>query len=79
MSVQSVIFKRDKKYTVLKGQPKMEWTPYLASRWLLQHGYKVKKVDVKPTQIRFRQLSPKKFTSYITRKKKPGILLVIGY
>ena len=68
--VQSVVFMRDKGWTVSK-----------AKEWLTRNGYKTsfhgKGVDVKPNQLRFRQ-KPVIYDNYITKKLNGGILLVMG-
>tara|TARA_R110002096_G_scaffold382758_1_gene576626 strand:+ start:210 stop:437 length:228 start_codon:yes stop_codon:yes gene_type:complete len=71
-NVQSVVFLIDK-----------GWTESKANKWLLANNYKTsfygKGVDKKfKNQLRYRQISPKKFKNYITKKKKNGIMFIIG-
>lgn len=67
MSVQSVIFRRDK------------WTVPTARRWLKQHDFAYdSKVDSTVNFHRFRQYSPKRTEEYRTRVLPGGIELIIG-
>lgn len=57
------------------------WTKARAIRWLKEHDYHHDDVDVKKTQIRFRQYNPEDFNNYhyITKPlKDTGILLIIA-
>jgi len=70
--VQSVVFLKDKGWNVPK-----------AEKWLRENNYKTsfygKGVDRKfKNQLRYRQLAPSKFKDYITRKKRNGIMFIIG-
>jgi hypothetical protein len=70
--VQSVVFLIDK-----------GWTKPKAEKWLRENNYKTsfygKGVDRKfKNQLRYRQIAPSKFKDYITRKKRNGIMMVIG-
>ena len=69
MEVQSVLFNK-KKYTKKK-----------AEKWLVDNGYKVKKVDITDTLRRYRQLNPKLFNERTFRMKKikgKDLMLVVG-
>jgi hypothetical protein len=71
-AVQSVLF------------DKSQWTISQAKRWLLDHDFVYKKVDVTDKYIRFRQISPtiaKKhgFNKYFTKKVGDDVMLVITY
>tara|TARA_R110000851_G_scaffold153199_1_gene295167 strand:- start:605 stop:829 length:225 start_codon:yes stop_codon:yes gene_type:complete len=67
---QSVVFPKDK------------WTLTKAQKWLRDNNYKEtyrnKKVDITPTQLRFRQTPPSKYKSYTSKKLKNGVILVLG-
>jgi len=69
-TVQSVVFER------AKG-----WSVESSRKWLTEHdfktNYKNKGVDVKPTQLRWRQTAPT-FRDYRTKKLEDGILLILG-
>ncbi len=69
--LQSVVFERDK-----------GWTVQSSKAWLREHDYKTSfpgkpGPDIKATQIRYRQ-TPPNFTNYATKKLPGGILLVFG-
>ena len=69
METQSVLFNK-KKYT--KKQ---------AEKWLVDNGYKVKKVDITENLRRYRQLDPKLFNQKTFRMKKlkgNDLMLVLG-
>lgn len=69
METQSVLFNK-KKYT--KKQ---------AEKWLVDNGYKVKKVDITENLRRYRQLDPKLFNQNTYRMKKikgNDLMLVLG-
>ncbi len=70
-SVQSVVFMRDRGWTVNK-----------AKSWLREHDYRTnfhgKRVDIKPNQLRFRQ-KPVMYSRYTTQKLDNGVLLIIGH
>jgi hypothetical protein len=70
--VQSVLLNKDK-FTLRK-----------AIDWIIEHNYKVKKIDVTENYFRFRQISPvtlkkDKYINYINKEIKDGIMLVIAY
>lgn len=65
--VQSVIF--NKKY----------WDIVSAMTWLIEHKFKIVKVDRKKNYLRFRQENPKKFVRYFTKDLQNGIQLIIGF
>lgn len=65
--VQSVLFKKD------------QWSVPEAIDWLIQNGFKHKKIDTTKTLYRFRQESPERFRRYFTKKLgHSGIMLVLG-
>jgi len=71
-NVQTVVFLRDK-----------GWTKSKAEKYLRDNNYKTtfygKGVDTKfNNQLRYRQLAPSKFKDYITKKKRNGIMFIIG-
>ena len=70
-NVQSVVFLRDK-----------GWTKSKAEKYLRDNNYKTtfygKGVDIKENQLRYRQLAPSRFKDYITKKKRNGIMFIIG-
>ena len=69
METQSVLFNK-KKYT--KKQ---------AEKWLVDNGYKVKKVDITENLRRYRQLPPGSFNQKTYRMKKikgNDLMLVLG-
>jgi len=70
-TVQSVVFEREKGWTVASSR-----------KWLIEHDYKTnfgqKGVDIKPTQLRWRQKDPQLFKNYVTKKLDGGILLILG-
>jgi hypothetical protein len=65
--IQSIAFKRD--YGVTK-----------AREWLARHGYGSSKIDITPTQIRFRQYDPKGLEmagyKFITKRFKHGNFII---
>lgn len=65
MEIQSIVFER--KY----------WNQTKAKAWLKKHKYKTD-VDKKPTQLRYRQKSPRKFKKFVSKKIKKGLILVLG-
>lgn len=65
MQIQSVLIPR--KYTYNK-----------AKKWIHDHGYTIGRVDVTEKYYRFRQMSPKLFTKYITKYLTEDIEAVIG-
>ena len=71
-NVQSVVFLIDK-----------GWTQRKSEKWLKENNYKTsfygKGVDKKfKNQLRYRQIAPSKFKDYITKKKRNGIMFIIG-
>ena len=69
--LQSVVFERDK-----------GWTVESSKKWVSQHDYKTSfpgkpGPDIKPMQIRYRQ-TPPNFSNYATKKLPGGILLIFG-
>lgn len=66
-NVQSVII--DKRFYSLQQ----------AVNYIVQHGYKLEKVDETKNFYRFRQFSPKKYDKYFVKDLKNNIKLVIGY
>jgi hypothetical protein len=72
-SIHSVVFKPDK------------WTTAEARKWLSRHKLKPIKivdkvyVDGKVTQLRYRIVDPKKFSSFTTKKLPIGINIVLGW
>lgn len=65
--VQTIIFK--KRY----------WTQERAQRWLIKHGFNVKKIDIEEKSYRFRQKSPRKYKRFASKKIKPSVTLVFGF
>jgi hypothetical protein len=70
--IQSIIFSKD------------HFTKEQAIDWIVQHGYKNKKIDEKPNTYRFRQLTPRYvknqgYKKFITKKLNSGIDLIIAY
>ena len=70
--VQSVLFLKSK------------WNETTASKWLMEHSYKIKKVDITEKHLRFRQLNPdylKKlgYIQYATKNIGDGISLILVY
>lgn len=65
--VQSVLF------------DKALYTKAKAARWLLRHGFIVRKVDVTANRLRFRQVEPITGARYAIRHIKDGVELVIMY
>ena len=66
--IQSVVFKR--KF----------WTIVRARKWMKRRGLKsTMKVDRNKTQYRFRQLPPKRFKRFITKKIQPTVSFIIGF
>jgi hypothetical protein len=66
-NVQSVVF------------AKKDWTIPRARKWLHDHGFICPKVDIEANTIRFRQVDPKMFSGFFTKKLGDGIELVIGF
>ena len=68
--VQSVVFDRKK------------WNLKDAKAWVKDNGYKAiyrnKPIDITDTQYRFRQTPPDKYQSYVSKKLKNNVLLVLG-
>ena len=61
-----------------------KWSVLDSANWLLNHGYKVKKIDIPDNFIRYRQISPstlakKGYTEYRNKRIGQGIELVIAY
>jgi len=57
------------------------WTKTTATNWLNEHGYHHDSVDIKTSQIRFRQYNPEDFHNYhyISKNlKNTGISLIIA-
>lgn len=53
------------------------WSFRKASKWLKDHDYKnYEDVDIKPNELRFRQMKPDKNRKYYTKKLDNGIDLV---
>jgi hypothetical protein len=70
--IQSVIFNKDK------------FNKKNSEKWLIDHKYKIKKVDITDNYLRYRQLSPsyiKKqgYDKYRNKDIGNGIILVIAY
>lgn len=75
--IQAIVFLPSKKFP---------YTSDSARRWLKSHNLipikrvdKVKNKDDKITQLRYRIKDPKQFKSYITKKTKENINIVIGF
>jgi len=66
-NVQSIIFDK-KMFTVAKAQ-----------KWLRNNKFKYTKVDKKLHTLRFRQIDPKVFKRFRTKKIANGISFVIGF
>jgi hypothetical protein len=71
--VQSIVFQKDKIDSIDE-----------ALNWLVEHKYKLNKVDDTGTQLRFRQLQPyylksKGYTEYRTKVLNPVISLILVY
>ena len=70
MGIQSVVF------------PKKHFTLSQAKAWIKRNNYKLthygKKVDITPTQFRFRQKSPSSYKKYRTKTLPNNVKLVIG-
>ncbi len=65
--VQSITFK------------KRFWSVPRAKKWLREHDYTSKKVDVTPTLLRFRQQPASRFKRIRTKPITPSISLVLGF
>jgi hypothetical protein len=66
--VQSVVFSRPK------------WRSAEARAWLKKHGFLSDgKLDMKPTQLRYRQRPPSRYKRFVSKRGGPGILLVVGF
>lgn len=65
-AIQSVVF------------PKSRFSLRDALSWLTRHEFKTD-LDETTSAYRFRQVDPKKFVRYITRKTDNGPDLIIGY
>ena len=69
--IHSIVFLRN---------TKENWTATKARKWLKQHGFiPIKRVDKKDNQLRYRLIDPKFFKSFMTKKSKNNINLVIGF
>ena len=69
METQSVLFNKNK------------YTKKQAEKWLVDNGYKVKKVDITENLRRYRQLPPGSFNQKTFRMKKlkgNDLMLVVG-
>jgi len=69
METQSVLFNKNK------------YTKKQAEKWLVDNGYKVKKVDITENLRRYRQLPPGSFNQKTYRMKKlkgNDLMLVVG-
>lgn len=64
--VQSLVFSRP------------AFSPSSSKRWATGHGFKARKVHVKPGTIRIRQQSPRKFGRFAQRKLTDGVVAVVG-
>lgn len=69
--IQSVIFNKN------------IYTKTQSEKWLVKHGFKTsfygKGVDITDKNYRWRQSSPLKYKSFITKQGPPGIKYIIGY
>lgn len=65
--IQSIIFSRKK------------WNPAIARKWLIEHNFKCKKIDVKPLTLRYRQHEPGTFKRFRVKTLNKGIKLIIGF
>lgn len=63
--IQSVLFDINK------------WSIIEAVKWLITHGLRHNKVDIKAANLRFRQFPPNKNYRYFTKKLNNGIKLII--
>lgn len=60
--------------------PKKNFNTTQARKWLKDNDLKqLKRVDKTEHLLRYRITEPKKYKSFITKKIKKGILLVIGF
>jgi hypothetical protein len=48
-------------------------------KWLMEHDFKINKVDEKENSFRFRQQDPKKYKKFITKSPSRGVNLIIGF
>ena len=68
--LQSVVFEKNK------------WNQKKAQEWLKKNNFKTsfygKPVDIKETQLRYRQTAPSRYKNYITEKLDNGVLLILG-
>ncbi len=67
MAVQSILF--DRKI----------WNITKAKNWLKMNKFKSKKVDVKTNTLRFRQINPKNFKRFRSKKITSSITFIIGF
>lgn len=67
-NIQAVVFDNKK------------WSTTTARAWLKKHKLNsIKRVDKKGNQLRYRIQSPRKFKTFITKKTKSKLLLIIGF
>jgi hypothetical protein len=50
-----------------------------AKDWIINHGFKIKKIDITEHFYRFRQENPDKFKRFRIKKIAPGIEFVLGF
>lgn len=67
MVIQSVVIPKDK-FTLTE-----------AKKYIKDHKYKLKKVDITTNYYRFRQVEPIKGRQYYDYKTKNGVILVLMY
>lgn len=65
--VQAIIF-NNKKWTVSKSL-----------KWLDDHDISPMKIHETTNHIRYRLIDPKKFSHFITNRRKNGISFIIGF
>lgn len=60
---------------------KKDFTEKQAREWILKHGYKLKKKDLKqhhPTEWRFNQVPKQKFKSFVTKILSNKVHVIFG-
>lgn len=57
---------------------KHDWTPFKAKMWLENHGYKVNRIEVTPSNIMFRQNPPSSYVGFMVQHDVSGIDFVLG-
>jgi len=50
-----------------------------AQDWIIEHGYKIKKVDITEGKYRFRQKEPSLFNNFTTHKLMDGVSMIYGW